>query len=213
MLLTALLSDIIYIQRCRLSSSFAACDQTNTTSDQTEPKPNRLANPYAPLSSSSEGARLRADMTDALSRWAKHFQNEADPSVLALYHFVQLQLTCAEMWELPRLAGYRDANWLNYDHIQTYRFIIPEKAEELAWLILDQCGKSSTSERNRLSIWLPITLFMSALVLWHRVRSQMAPDRSYGTLRMLTPFRNEIARLPWPCCMSMVRTLDQLMEG
>jgi hypothetical protein len=201
MLLAALLSDILYMQRCRLSSH------------QPDSKLDRLANPYVPLSSDSEATRLQAEMTDALARWAKHFQRGAKPNVLALYHFVQLQLACPEIWRLPHLAEYGNDNLHQRNQNQMHHFDIPERAMDLSWLILDQCGKSSTSEPDRMSIWLPITLFMSALVIWHRLRSQMAIGQGHGALKMLTPFRNEIVRLPWPCCVSMSKTLGRLMEG
>jgi hypothetical protein len=213
MLLTALLSEIIYVQRCRLSSSFTSGLRIGTLDDRSDPKLRRRSNPHAPLSSDSEVTRLCAEMTDALSRWAKHFQSKAETNVLALYHFVQLQLACADLWELPRLAGYEDGDWSKHGQVQTHPFTIPDKVVDLAWLVLDQCDRSSKSETNRLSVWFPIILFMSALVVWHRLRSQEVHGRKYGTLKMLTPFRNEIMRLPWPCCVSMGRTLDRLMEG
>lgn len=213
MLLTALLSDIIYIQRCRLSSPFTSSHHFDTANNQPDRGPYVLRNPHAPLSSQSEVLRLHADMTAALSRWEKHFQDKIKSNVLALCYFAKMQLACAEIWELPSLAGYGETNGRKHDQVHNNRFAIPDRVFDLAWLILDQCDKSSDSESHRLSIWFPIILFMSALVIWQRLRSHVAVDRSYGTLKMLTPFRNEIARLPWPCCEGMAETLDRLMES
>ena len=213
LLLTALLSDVLYIQRCQLSLPGISDHQPHTWDDNSSREHKVLYNPYSPLSSMSEFPRLQSEMAAALARWEKHFHGVVENNVLALYYFTKLQLSCPEIRELPRMAGYGVANGFKATHIQPKQFDIPDQTMDLAWLVLDHCDKSSRSGSAQLSIWFPAVLFMSALVIWHRLQPRVAIDRSQGTLRMLGPFRNEIARLPWPCCVGMARTLDQLMDG
>jgi hypothetical protein len=64
---------------------------------------------------------------------------------------------------------------------------------------------------QRVSIWLPIVLFSSALIVWHKLQSPVATNRKYGTLSVLTTFKDEIENLLWPYCRTMIKTLDKLM--
>lgn len=201
-LLTALLSDIIYMQRCQPSVPLLS----DRDGDQ-------LRNPYAPLSSKSEFGRLGSDMTAALSRWENHFQDKVGSNILALCYFTKLYLVCPALLELPSIAGYGEVSGFNQKQIKSKQIEIPDEAMDLAWLVLDQCDKSSKSIKQHLSIWLPNVLFMSALVVWQRLRSQAATDLKFGTLKVLSMFKNEIDRLPWPCCAEMTKTLDRLMQN
>lgn len=199
LLLTALLSDIIYIQRCHMSLS-----------PLSTPKDENLCNPYAPLSAKSEFLRQSADMMVALSRWENTFHDNVENDILALYYFTRLHLTCPALWELPSMAGYGS---IGSHQIESREMEVSDKAMDLAWLVLDHCDKSSKSARPNLSIWLPIVLFISALVVWQRLRSRAPTDLKYGTLKVLSMFEQEIARLPWPCCREMSKTLDRLMQN
>jgi hypothetical protein len=198
LLLTALLSDIIYIQRCHVSLPHLST-----------PEDERLRNPYAPLSAKSEFLRQSASMMAALSQWKDTFHDKVENDILALYYFTKLHLTCPALWELPRMAGYGS---LVSHPIESREMEISDKAMDLAWLVLDHCDKKSKTARLNLSIWLPIVLFMSALVVWQRLRSRAATDLKYGTLKVLSMFEHEIARLPWPCCREMSKTLENLMQ-
>lgn len=213
LLLTALLNDIVYLHRCHLSLTYSLSTQPDLAPGLSNRTEDGVRNPYASLSSKSEFARLSAELMAALSDWEKHFQGRVDSNMLALYYFCRLQMTCPEIWELPRLVGCGSTTGFQTTHLPPKSFDIPDNAMDLAWLVLDHCGKSSKTARPQLSIWFPIVLFMSALVVWQRLRSQVNTDMSYGTLRVLNAFRVEIARLPWPCCVDMVKTLDSLMES
>lgn len=199
LLLTAFLSDIVYVQRCHISLSPIST-----------PKDEKLHNPYAPLSAKSEFMRQSSDMMAALSQWEDTFHDKVENDILALYYFTKLHLTCTGLWELPRMAGYGN---LGSHQIESREMQISDNAMDLAWLVLDHCDKSSKSSRPKLSIWLPIVLFISALVVWQRLRSRAAADLKYGTLKVLSMFKHEIARLPWPCCREMSKTLENLMQN
>ncbi|KIW58069.1 hypothetical protein PV05_02619 [Exophiala xenobiotica] len=201
LILTALLGDIIYMQRCHLSIPL-----------QSDHHSLALRNPYTPLSSTSETSRLTADMMAALARWEQHFQQQGDNDIRALYYFTKVQLMCPGIWELPRLARY-GADSPSSEPPSTKDFEIPDKAIDLAWLVFDNCDKASKVPERKVAIWLPIVLFMSSLVIWKKLHSQHPTDLKHGTLRVLGMFKDEIAKLPWPCCAEMTNTLDRLMKN
>jgi hypothetical protein len=93
-----------------------------------------------------------------------------------------------------------------------YRPNVPDKAMNLAWLILDNCNMQTEHPERKMAIWFPVVLFSSALVIWQRLRFRSPTDMKYGTLKMLGMFKTEIAQLPWDCCVEMESTLDRLMK-
>jgi len=213
LLLTALLNDIIYMQRCYPTDTVPSVGHTASISSSNAP----LRNPYAPLSSLSERSRLNAALNAALDRWKEIFQPTTEKVILALFYFCKLQVTCPDIWELPRLAGYMTC----LDSINNpsppsrdggRRIEIPDEAIDFAWLVLDSCNMELETLGNKLAIWLPVILFHSALVIWQRLRFRSPADTKYGTLKILSMFKNEIAQLPWACCAKMQTTLGRLMN-
>ena len=213
-LLTALLNEIVYLHRSdqttRLPDSLTA---RSTDGDAPIALDGKLRNPYAPLSAKSEFTRMSTQIRAALELWKSHFSTDAGKDILALYHFSHLCLVCPNIAELPALAGY--------DPGAHSRPILPpqakqpqmsDKALDLAWLVLDSCDIQSEPLHRRLDIWLPMVLFYSALVIWQRLRYRSSNDFKYGTLKVLSMFKNEILQLPWPCCSPMATTLDRLMK-
>ena len=215
LLLTALLEEIVYLQRCYLSIPFPHSYSAGAVERLPDNNEQRLRNPYAPLSSKSEFARLSDAFLAALSRWEQHFQQQIGSDIFALYYFTKLQLICPEIWELPHRVNYGAPAGVDDDSPNTFQHATPleisDKAMDLAWLVLDTCDQTSQSAEHRLSIWLPIVLFLSALVIWQKLHCQPSTNLKYGSLKVLSMFRNEIARLPWPCCIQMAESLDRLM--
>jgi hypothetical protein len=213
LLLTALLNDIIYVQRSYPIDSLVSASHDGTTSSS---KDVPLRNPYAPLSSVSERSRLNDALDTALDRWKEHFQQAAWRDIFTLYYFCKLQLTCPDICDLPSLAGYmtsRDSIPQSATSRRNGRRLeIPDEAMDLAWLVLDNCNFQSETFGRNLAIWLPVVLFQSALVIWQRLRFRSPTDIKHGTLKILGLFKNEIAQLPWACCLEMVITLDRLMK-
>lgn len=211
LLLTALLCDTIYIQRCYLP--LTPMDSARQGPQDDLP----LCNPYAPLSSQSEHFRLDASLHAALGRWKQHFQPHVGKDILALYQFCELQLACPNIWELPHLAGYM-ATAPTTELIRMraegrqHQPGISDEAMNLAWLVLDNCNMETESPQRKMAIWFPAVLFSSALVIWQRLRFRSPTDMKYGTLKMLGMFKSEIAQLPWDCCVEMQNTLDRLMK-
>ncbi|KIW19381.1 hypothetical protein PV08_03676 [Exophiala spinifera] len=162
-----------------------------------------LRNPYAPMSSISHYSRLSSHLANALARWEQYFQQQVGSDIRALYYFTNVSLMCPNLWELPQLAGYGTDDHLGQQAANS-KFNIPDKAIDLAWLVLDNCDKASKSPEYKTSIWLPIILFMSSLVVWKKLHSQPAAELRYGTLRVLSMFKSELAKLPWPCCSEMI---------
>jgi hypothetical protein len=203
LLLTALLSDIVYAQRSLQLMSFTP----NGPSGHTGLKPR---SPFTPLSASSEFSRLNEAMTAGLARWGRLFESHVSNDILALHLFCKLQLVCPDTWRLPQMAGYGETQ----SNSQTFRvseaFEVLDEAAALAWQVLECCSR--ISPESRLSVWLPVIVFLSALVVWQRLRTEPVSASRYGTLRVLSLFSKEIAGYHWPCSIEMIKTLDGLME-
>ena len=200
LLLIALLNDLIYAQR----SNRMLANDWHCSPELVDNHGPDLRNPYLPLSVTGEHSRLLEAYDAALTRWCTQFGNLVEPSITVLYHFARLALGCPELCSLSRLAGYRTVPISN----DTQRAItITDMAVDAAWQILDQGDTCIRSTKDRLAIWLPLSLFMSALVVWKQICSSGSRG---GSLKILEPFRTRLASLPWPCCTEMVCTLDRL---
>lgn len=217
LLLTAILNDILYMQQFHLAIPYPPSNQEQDTYSLCG-SPDlslRLRNPWPALSLQTEFCRLSADMSAALSRWHQLFKHlvREDTGILALYYFAKLQLLYPDMGILFHMAGYDTRSVFVGDPSRvSINLDISDSALDLAWLILESAGGPSSSPQKRIAIWLPIVLFSSALVVWHKI--QCCPDvnsRKYGTVSVLTAFRHEIASLPWQCCRAMTQTIDNLM--
>ncbi|KAJ9608015.1 hypothetical protein H2200_007003 [Cladophialophora chaetospira] len=139
--LVALLSDIIYMQHCHVPGIQAGKGQPE--------------NPFLPLSVQGERDRLNAEMLAALSRWELQFKHQVGKDLLALYYFAHLRLTCHGLEDLNHAA----MSGLKSSSIEPIE--VPDKALDLAWLILEHCH--GLPEDQRVEIWLPVVLFQSAL--------------------------------------------------
>lgn len=213
LLLIAILNDIVYMLQCHLSMPYPPSYQESNTSGLAESQIGPLRNPWAPLSLQSEFCRLGADLLAALSRWHVHFKDQVRNDILALYHFTELQLLCPDLGALYHVSGYAiQPDFASTEANNTKKLDISDKALDLAWLILEHSDISSEPAQERLSVWLPIILFSSALVVWHKLQSTSSKSRRYGTVSVLITFKNLIVNLPWPCCKPMVATLDRLMK-
>jgi hypothetical protein len=213
LLLIAMLNDIFYMQQCHLSMPYPPSYHESDTSSLSSTQIMPLRNPWAPLSLQREFCRLGADLLSALSRWHQHFKDRVRKDILALYYFTELLLLCPDLGTLHHSAGYGTRTEFASTQTRITRDLdISDKAWDLAWLILEHSESTSEPPQQRLSIWLPLILFSSALVVWHKLQSTVGHNRKYGTLSVLTTFRHEIAKLPWPCCGAMTETLDRLME-
>jgi hypothetical protein len=225
LLLTAMLNDIIHVHCSFLSLQSPDIvlgqsinghlqDAVNPSIDRCVlNKEKKLRNPWAPLTAGSEYCRLRVHLLAGLSRWADHFQQHVGSDLLALYFFCKLQVQYPEIWELPHLAGYGMVSTAISEQAKLSRQSdVPDKAMDLPWQILDHCDKTSRSPGRNMAVWLPIVVFLSALVVWHKQRCETTRHMRYGTLKVLGMFKSELAKLPWPCCAEMTRTLDRLME-
>lgn len=205
LLLTALLNDIVYAQRCLPPTTVVGSGrQTHIGS--------KLRSPFTPLSAASEMSRLKDIITAGLSRWEGFFRPHVGNDILALFCFCKLQLICPDTWKLPQMAGYgeTDSNSQHPGHPDPGPFQVPDKAMALAWLVLDHCHK--ISPKGKLSVWLPPIVFLSALVVWQRLRGESPANPKYGSVKVLSLFNNEIAGLSWPCTVEMMKTLNRLME-
>ena len=220
LLLVALLIDILYLQRCNPSTYSAPAYRDPVVDESGIADEAPLRNPYAPLSLQSELSRLSSGIQDALNRWEQHFLLEqVGHDIYALYYFCTLHLLCTNLWDLRRLADYvaktttpSNGSIDSTNVVHARQLNIPDKALDFAWLVFENCDVTSERPERKMAVWLPAILYISALVVWQKVRERSSTDTRYGTLRTLNMFKHELEQLPWPCCSEMTLTLDNLMR-
>nr|OQO31130.1 hypothetical protein B0A51_02501 [Rachicladosporium sp. CCFEE 5018] len=147
LLLTALLAHSLYLQK-----SFEAPFAVQTP---------RHCSPYRPLCLETEFTDRQATINAALNVWEARFIKTMSQDVLALYHFTRLQLLVPQISDLSSFAEQQLAGEI----APTFHDIPPE-AVKLAWSVLANVEDSPTIHGKKLAIWLPVVLYLSALVVW-----------------------------------------------
>lgn len=201
-LLTAILSDILYIHRGVYRLQLTAARPSH--------------HPYQTLSMATEIDRQRLMIKKALKQWFQVFERLMPRNIIAFYYFCQICLACPEIWRLPILAEYppslhgQTASTWNGSNEQD---LATDEAMDYAWHVLDNTSTRKSDGGNECDyIWMPLVLFFSALVVWHKVtRRSSEPSARYGTVKMLAMFSRELEQLPWPCCSVMTQTLERLI--
>jgi hypothetical protein len=211
-LLLGLLCDIIYIQRNDLSHQMRS---------SIEPSRSALVNPFTPLSRSRERSRQQTLLTSALNCWHQQHAHATDRNTLALFWYCRLLLSCPDLALLFSMAGYPPVpgggGVLSQDPVPTSnstatQVSVPEDAVKYAWKVLDHVDASKTLPNSQLPIWLPLTLFSAALVVWYSLRSHSSDSTQYGSFKVLGTFVHELNLLPWPCCEVMALVLERLVR-
>ena len=177
-----------------------------------DPKHSHHVNPFVPLSPTTELARIKDNLRAALSRWHDIFGDRCSEDVTALYFYCRLALECPHIWCLPELAGYPSNDTTRTDSPGKFNEALPvtDEALRMAWLVVESIDMKKATLRSRLSIWLPVVVFHAALVVWQKLES--TDSRTYGSLRVLTVFEKELTKMPWPCTLQMVETLQMLIR-
>ncbi|KAK5151361.1 hypothetical protein LTS14_009204 [Recurvomyces mirabilis] len=190
LLLVALLGDVIRAQKTgSLPSAFH-----ESLSNQ---------NPYAPMTVHWETSRLEATLESALTGWRSHF-TQTSHDVLALYHFARLHLIVPQTCKLARWAGYPDRM---SKASSTTGLAISTEAADLAWEVLAASEACRTGSESYMSIWLPVVVFYSALVVGREFQNKGQPKTNLSSARILGSFKEELQRLDWPCCAAMNATI------
>lgn len=187
LILVALLADIVYYQ-----SAF----QPHIVREESGVGPKS----HVPLSSSSEHVRLIESLGAALSRWNRYFHQSSSGDILVLYRLARMRLLA------PAMVTYRGS-------IAMYGRQMGEPSERtisLAWEILDLTESVLDNNTQRMSMWLPMAIFASAVVVWKGLMHSKDSMGRHGRLRMLSLFQEKLSQLPWPCCHRMIADLDYL---
>ena len=103
-LLTAILSDIIYIHRFYDIPKFSLPDPSSSARPAKWTH-TRSRIPFITLSGPAELTRLGTVMRSALDRWYRHFNQAAKRDVLSLFFFCKLCLICPCIYLLPDLVN------------------------------------------------------------------------------------------------------------
>ncbi|KAK5753468.1 hypothetical protein LTS12_016420 [Elasticomyces elasticus] len=192
LLVIALLADIVRAQK----NGFPRVSMQSTAAGR---------RPLPPLTLAHEVARTEAALAAALARWKKHFVH-APADVLGLCHIAELRVLCPSMNNLPRLAGYPDTGTPSKVLAGWY---ISDQAVDVAWQVLGDSESCSAGSASYESVWLPIAVFLAALVVWKHL-DKKSLKQGLSSARALTMFINELERLRWPCCTAMIATLKSL---
>nr|OQO24355.1 hypothetical protein B0A51_06639 [Rachicladosporium sp. CCFEE 5018] len=147
LLLTALLAHSLYLQKS-FEAPFAV---------QTPPH----CSPYRPLCLETEFTNRQATINAALNVWEARFGNTMSQDVLALFHFTRLQLLVPQISDLSLFAEQQLVGGI----APTFHDIPPE-AVKLAWSVLANVEDSPTIQGKKLATWLPVVLYLAALVVW-----------------------------------------------
>ncbi|KAL6241048.1 hypothetical protein RBB50_011951 [Rhinocladiella similis] len=207
LLLMAIMSDLVYIQRAL--GPFASSSHRSPSAGQIIPTKH-----FIPLSPQSEINKMHDTLSRALDKWIRHFQSHVSSDIMAFYFYIRLHLCCQRILDLPRMAGY--GLTVDAPRATTHPPDVSDQAAGLAWQVLDSAvARNATSASEALCpIWLPIVVFHASLVVWAHQKSHDALDgRTYSSRRVLTAFKVELEAMPWPCCPTMVATLERLMAS
>lgn len=228
-LLLALLSDLITLRRSLGS-------ETNII-NSTAPAIARV-NHFPLFSAHTEYSRIQSDIELGLDRWHSIFGSSVGPDVLSLYQFCRLVVACPVLPLIHKAAVCQDVDYSRNAvlHRLPANTEILDVAVNYAWSVLDSAaacptsldkrpstwGSSSTTppqpppeQQYLCSAWMPTVVFQSALLIWAKiVRGRRGSRDTQGniSIRALVAFQVELQTMQWPCCTSMVATLQRLMS-
>ncbi|KAF2102970.1 hypothetical protein NA57DRAFT_71954 [Rhizodiscina lignyota] len=215
LLLTAILSDTLFLQRniCSITLSGNSNRRSPHLAFQE-------ANPFAALTPRGEYHRQKLIMSNGLDRWLSHFRHTTSTNVLAFHHFCTLCLLCPDLGLLAQRASYPPQGGPEQERLREvglprdhgHKVMITEEALHAAWRVVDQVNVKT--QRDKYSIWLPIVIFFSALVVWCKAKEteDETTGHRYTSRKTLAAFARELDELPWPCCRVMSATLADLMR-
>ncbi|KAF3070255.1 hypothetical protein CFAM422_006577 [Trichoderma lentiforme] len=143
LLLTAILSDTLFIQR-----NLASITVSENSSSHRHAETPRKSNPYATLSPDGEYHRQRLALLYALDRWHEHFGELMSSNILAYYFFCRVCLFYPHLGRLAESAGYTpqvEGAWRfrtedNMERREDKDLPITEEALDAAWRVLDHYG-------------------------------------------------------------------------
>lgn len=221
-LLLALLSDLITLRR-----------SLGNDSNIINPAPLSIAhlNPLSLFSAHSEHDRIQGQIEQALDRWHATFATYVSPDIFALYHFCRLYLTCPALPLIHKASTHVDTDDCRNAvlHGMPAKMDISDMAINHAWAVLDSAAACPMSSDKRsqsqapsslplslCSAWMPVVVFQSALIVWAKIvrrRRETRDSQEHTSIRALVAFQVEIGTMQWPCCTSMVATLQRLMSA
>ncbi|KAI8686825.1 hypothetical protein NCS56_00343900 [Fusarium sp. Ph1] len=201
------LSHVLFPLSSRAGSITAHSTTSATSSDSYD-----LHNPYVPFSADNETRLLRRRIKKALSLWAMAYLPTSSPDDTVLYYFCNMYLALPSLQTLPTLAEYPPR--VPFDglipdsqkEVSDAELRIAPEAQTCAWQILEhvQHGKHLAAS------WLPIAVFYASLVVWRALVLKLG-NAGHSSRKVLLLFREELKKMHWPCCKTMVDTLDKLV--
>lgn len=170
-------------------------------------------NPYLPFSPANENRRVNQKLHKALDLWGERYLGRVSKDIVALFYFSKMYLNLPSLRLLPIMAGYTPGHFKDQAaNSYVMRVVDSElcdgsEALKNAWIILENI---ETSE-DVTPVWFPVILFYASLVVWRMISLQPGPG-TYGSIRVLHLFKSELEKMKWPCCGTMVKVLESLLE-
>ncbi|KAH7133856.1 hypothetical protein EDB81DRAFT_805208 [Dactylonectria macrodidyma] len=168
--------------------------------------------PFIPFSANNEARLVRRRLSKALRLWATSYLADSQRDTATLYYFCELYLALPCLQTLPAISKYPPRVASDGPVSQSRQQLAdaevrnaPE-AETYAWQILE-----NVNETNRITAsWIPITIFYASLVVW-RLQILKPEGAGRSSPKVLLLFKEELKKMSWPCCRTMISTLDALL--
>lgn len=157
------------------------------------------------LTQEEQTHRSRKRIANALSHWHQRHFEAVSAELQTLYCLTKLCFLEPRLQSLLTEAGYPPRCTHGWASGFGPSCSPAPEAVHYAWLILEFVSHS----KDRVALWLPIATFLAALCIWRNIKSN-GDSRTYGSIKVLKLFRDELVTMPWPCCSVMIQTLDIL---
>ena len=171
--------------------------------------------PSVPFSPSSELTRMRIAIDKYLEIWRETYLGHVESDLGALYYFCKLYRSLPQLQDLVDFSGYapRVRAQSAWDQPRKIDGVIAELTKnkasvQYAWKVLDNV--SGMSRPSPWSIWVPMVLFYSGLVVWASIAIEAGAQSSTTSFRVLELFQTQLTSLHLPCCREMCSVIDRL---
>ncbi|CCF41153.1 hypothetical protein CH063_11518 [Colletotrichum higginsianum] len=171
---------------------------------------------FVPLSAGGEVRLVQRKLSKALGLWAAAYMEQSCRDWVVMYLFCQMSLSLSSLQMLPVLAGYPPRLACDGPVTRQQELAADDElkrspgAHRFAWQIMEH---AETLSDTIPSPWLPVAVFYAGLVIWRcSVLKLDSSTTGHGSRKVLLLFIEELRRMPWPCCTTMVLTLEALMN-
>jgi hypothetical protein len=150
-----------------------------------------------PFTPTHEIGKLRLELLAGVLKWNNNHMNTAPRDVALMYHFCHLYTSVPNLQSLFILSGYAKQPFsisaTRREHERASSTLLEYcSAVPIAWKIIET---SEAIPRDELPLWAPLSVFSAGLIIW--ARTAFADDDKFdsSSVRSLTQFKKELARM------------------